>query len=225
LTTILGRHPLIGEVQEIEDRGWSRQRQHQAAHVAEAHTLLAGQVDPEAIEHVLERLDGAGDHLLLRDGAILRNPRAVDVEDIGRRRVLDVLRRDQDRRPVSEDGEVRHLVDEVALAVHDDERRRVVGLEIVQNEVLQQLGLPRSGAADDPGMGKARLRVIGERDLRLVQQEREGGFAQIRLDPTGEGCLARYRGPVDGSKLETRWRDAEGEGGSISAIGLRSMKC
>ena len=101
------------------ERMEQRQREHEAAHVAEAHALLAGQVYPKAIEQVLEGLDRAGDDLLAGDGAVLGDPRPVDVEDVERRGMVDVFRGDEDWRPIPEMGEVRYLVDQIALAVDD----------------------------------------------------------------------------------------------------------
>ena len=48
-----------------------------AAHVEEAHALLAGEVHSEAVEQVFEGLDRAGDELLAGNGAVRGDPRPV----------------------------------------------------------------------------------------------------------------------------------------------------
>ena len=54
----------------------------------------------------------------------------------------DPIRRSERRfRPV-EEGQVGHLIYKVALAIDDDERGRVFRLEVMENQALQELGLP-----------------------------------------------------------------------------------
>ena len=63
-----------------------------------------------------------------------------------------VLRRDEHEASASwtivgiKQREMGEFVDEVALAVHDDERRWVFGLQIVEDQILQQRRLARAAS-------------------------------------------------------------------------------
>ena len=80
------------------------------------------------------------------------------------------MRRSAERAGVGiEQCEVRELVDEVALTVHDDQGGRVFGLQIVQDEMLQKLGLAGAAAADD--MHVAEAVFVGEPERHVAHQE------------------------------------------------------
>src|SRR3546814_13401147 len=121
--------------------------------VCSSDLLLGCEVGAEqALEEVVEGLDDAGYHLLAGRRVILLQPLVVDVEDVDRRRVLDVARRDQHQPvgAVAARGEARQpgeLGDEVTLAVTDHQRRWVLLVEVVEPTVLEELRLAQIGRA------------------------------------------------------------------------------
>jgi len=83
--------------------------------------------------------DHPGRNLLFRGLVVLAQPLSVQVEDVEGGRILDISRRDIDEAVGKRSAirvkqcEVREFIDEVGLAVDDDQGGRFVCLEIVQD--------------------------------------------------------------------------------------------
>jgi hypothetical protein len=69
----------------------------------------------------------------------------------------------------------------VAVAVDDDERRRIGRGQVCGDQMLQGLRLAMAGAADDVHVLEARLQGDGEGEWRL-HERRQWGAAEVDCD-------------------------------------------
>ena len=153
---------------------------HETCDVLEKHALLGGQVCAEKPgEQVVERLDDARGDLLLGRLVISAQARAVDVKHVKRGRIFDVAGRDVEEavavppRVTIENGKVRQLPNEIALAVNDDQARRLAERQIVQDKVFEEGGLARVGATHDMHVAETLLVREFERH-RLLKRSSKG---------------------------------------------------
>ena len=164
--------------------------QHQPGDIAEDHVLLLGHLGGEqrAEHEVIELEDRVGQPLAIELRSSWSSRSMADIEQVERHRPFDVVRIDDDNPVVQrltrrKDFEPRDLVDQVALAVDDDDRALSPfdGLQVFGDQVLQGLGLAVAGAGDDVMVFEPDLIRNGDLD-HAVKQVRDRCATEIGFD-------------------------------------------
>lgn len=156
---VLGEKRLVGRLHQLAEGvdGRAGDGEHQARDVGEGGALLGGELARQRAEDVVEQLDDAGFDLLADSALVALQARGLDVEHVEGGGVVVLGIDDDETIRVLEQRQALDLPEHVALAVDDDQRRRVFLLKVVQDDVLQGLGLAVAGAGDQVPMLHPRL--------------------------------------------------------------------